>query len=429
MDNHLSGHPLQYKIAAPVLFHAENGYPTVSSEHCADVTNNLQLSNGEKSGDDNCTLPHLSLQRNVLGEGHPPMKQTICKGPQDLAACIKQENNLMQCAHTRREAPNTLCFQRTRKPSHDQDASFEQNPYLSPQSKLRAQQRSLLPQLSSCISGSNTDLDDFSSAIPPINSLSPYLGSGISEVPSFPSLLSPHSSTHHLSRKRALSSSPHSDLLSDLYRSSPTAAMFPMPPNGQVEPIPGAPGHYRLQKQKTSIEQNQNLDGSMDTTITNKITFTEHRRRSLLRYSYPGNEQPSNLAVHQVSAAQPIEYYDHLSPRSNCSMTSHSTSTHSNQPRDDMEPYVCLWEGCNQMCDEQEDLVQHIESRHVEKGKSEDFTCMWKACIRKKKPFNARYKLLIHMRIHSGEKPNKCTVSPSYMHACTSKAPLIVCVL
>ncbi len=415
MDNHLSGHPLQHKIAAPVLFHAENVYPTVS-EQC-DATNNLQLSNGVKSAEDNCMLPHLSLQRSVLGEGQPPTKQTIgnCKGPQDLAACIKQENNLTQCAHARREAPNTLFIHRPRKPGQDSDASFEQNPFLSPQSKLRAQQRSLLPQLSSCIFGSsNTDLDDFS----------PYLGSGISEVPSFPSLLSPHSSTHHLSRKRALSSSPHSDLLSDLYRSSPTAAVFPMPPNGpQVEPIPGAAGHYRLQKQKTSIEQNQNLDGSMDTTITKKITFTEHRQRSLLRYSYPGNEQPSNLAVHQVAAAQPIEYYDHLSPRSNCSMTSHSTSTHSNQPRDDMEPYVCLWEDCNQMCDEQEDLVQHIESRHVEKGKSEDFTCMWKACIRKKKPFNARYKLLIHMRIHSGEKPNKCTVSPLCTYQCQSPLP------
>ena len=429
MENQTPSHPLEHKLAAPVVFQAaEPAYP--ATEHC-ELPNGHQPQHNAKT-DDSCALPLLSVHRNVLGEGQPTAQQSVWNGKAPLDN-IKQEKQefVLSCAHARRDVPNTLQFTKMRKPSQDQDAAMsEQSPvFHSPPSKQRFQRtHHHLPPLSSCVSGSQTDFDDI---IPPIHSLSPYLGSGISEVPSFPSLLSPHSSTHQLQlqRKRALSSSPHSDLLSDLcgIRASPStlqavAGVFPMTPNGQAEPASGSVGQfigqnatglqlpYRLQRQKTSIEQNQNLDGSTDTTITNKITFTEHRQPHLLRYNFIGNEPHSNLAAHQL-VAQPMDYYDHLSPRSNCSMTSHSTSNHSNQPREDMEPFVCLWEGCSQYFDEQDDLVQHIESRHVEKGRSDDFTCLWKSCVRKRKPFNARYKLLIHMRIHSGEKPNKCTVS------------------
>ena len=72
---------------------------------------------------------------------------------------------------------------------------------------------------------------------------------------------------------------------------------------------------------------------------------------------------------------------------------------------------VCKWIDCNLLFDEQDELVRHIEKVHIDQRKAEDFTCFWQGCLRRLKPFNARYKLLIHMRVHSGEKPNKCTVS------------------
>lgn len=83
---------------------------------------------------------------------------------------------------------------------------------------------------------------------------------------------------------------------------------------------------------------------------------------------------------------------------------------------------ACRWVDCCAAYEQQEELVRHIEKSHIDQRKGEDFTCFWAGCVRRYKPFNARYKLLIHMRVHSGEKPNKCMVS-SHGHQAMSTQP------
>lgn len=272
-----------------------------------------------------------------------------------------------------------------------------------------------LPPLKSYTSGNNLDVDDtLSPLVPPINSISPYIGSGISEIPSFPSILA---SPVQLSRKRTLSTSPLSDMF-DVYtlRSSPNSLMAtlsnPMTPSGNS----GTVGHllgqanppvhtmqYRVQQRKTSIEHNQNDDGTTNTTITNQITISKN----------PQTRQDTNPDTQANQSGMEAEAMELGT------FNGHSNNTSSNyrQESRDEEPHICLWEGCGLSFGDLDDLVLHIENAHIEKGKADEYICLWQSCIRGQKPFNARYKLLIHMRIHSGEKPNKCTVSYQFVSA------------
>lgn len=317
-----------------------------------------------------------------------------------------------------------------------------------PKTKLKSEAsysaKTRLPPLSNtgyASNGSNTDIEDAASPLnPPLHSFSPYLGSGISEVPSFPSLLSPSSPIHHLPKKRALSGSPNnSDMLDfSCIRSSPNSLIAALSSNSGSNPTltsgmssGGSVGHlvgnlspggqhlqYRLQQRRVSVEHNQNSDGTTNMTITNQLTFSEHHKRNKNKSNSTSDNQ-SNLSVQNqlqqevsdqhLQVTEPMDFDSHSVKSSVNSVSSHQS--HSQIKEELSDPHICLWEGCGMTFDQLEDLVQHIENVHIEKGKSEDFTCLWQSCIRRRKPFNARYKLLIHMRIHSGEKPNKCSVS------------------
>ena len=78
------------------------------------------------------------------------------------------------------------------------------------------------------------------------------------------------------------------------------------------------------------------------------------------------------------------------------------------------QPVQCVWavseqKVCGYLFTNMPALVEHIKKEHVYANNTQLFVCYWKDCKRKRRPFKARYKLVNHMRVHSGERPFVCT--------------------
>ncbi|XP_055920920.1 zinc finger protein GLIS2 homolog [Eupeodes corollae] len=69
---------------------------------------------------------------------------------------------------------------------------------------------------------------------------------------------------------------------------------------------------------------------------------------------------------------------------------------------------ICCWTDCGRIFESLELLAAHVTQIHAIASLDGLYYCKWEGCSRTSKGFNARYKMLVHVRTHTKEKPHQC---------------------
>ncbi|OZC06830.1 zinc finger, C2H2 type [Onchocerca flexuosa] len=130
----------------------------------------------------------------------------------------------------------------------------------------------------------------------------------------------------------------------------------------------------------------------------------------------PGITTPSPTVLPSFNVASHLSTGIYLSIVLPCNVTSRSGmsttkfSDHAMIKRSAVIPYPSRNRICGRLFYSIEHIVSHLQHEHVGVSDSAFHICQWKDCSRRGKIFKAKYKLVNHIRVHTGERPFPCTM-------------------